>query len=290
MSQLPVTTRTLDREGCLPFQSYLLPATAQAMLQRREAGYTAVGAVSGRYSVGIAVLHTEGTAARITDLFVDETVRNRGVGSRLLRALLETVPPEIETVTAYYTLSPPLLDYMDALLEDAGFSSPETRAKAYTTRAHSYKGDRLLGRAMDPAYRTPKDVFPFSALSPEAMEELRNAPDIPDLLAWDTYANRVDPDLSVALVKDGRVAAYLLCGEGGEDGFILHAALRREGAPATAFLSLLLDMGNRCYYQKGGDFPLYFSAINDTSNGLAERIMGDRCVAFEGHFCSLTRE
>ena len=288
MSEQPVTVRILDRSECRPFQTYLLPATAQAFLQRREPGYLAVGAVAGRYSVGAAVLKTEGGLAHITDLFVDQNARGQGVGTRLLQALLENLPEGVRTVDAYYTLHAPELLHMDALLTRAGFSPAEVRARCYATRAHDYRGDRLLGRAMDPAYRTPSNILPFSQLPPEAMEELRQAPDVPRLLAWDTYASQADPDLSVALVKDGRAAAYLLCGEGGEDGYLLLAALRREGAPATAFLSLLLDMGNRCYYRKGGDFPLYFSSISDVSAALAEKIMGDRCIEYEGHFRTLT--
>lgn len=290
MSELPVTIRTLDRMDCLQFQTYLLPDTAQAILRRREPGYTAIGAVSGRYSVGAAVLCTEGTTARITDLFVDETVRGRGVGTQLLRALLERLPEEVTTVTAYYTLHAPLLGHMDALLAEAGFSAPETRARAFATYARYYEGDRLLGRAMDPAYRTPKGILPFSQLPPEAMEELLGDEDIPPILSWNTYRTQADPDLSVASVKDGRVTAYLLCGEGGEDGYILHAALRREGSGPATFLALLLDMGNRCYYRKGGDFPFYFSAINQHSDELALKIMGDRCIEYEGHFCTLTVE
>lgn len=284
-----VSIRVLNRTELPGFRPYLLPEAVEG-IRRQDPAQISIGAVLGRNSVGAAALRLTEEGARLLCLFVDETVRGQGIGGQLLQALLEALPEETAWVEAGYVLGQPALSHMDALLNRAGFTPPETRSQVFVTHAFAYRGDRLLGRAMEPSYRTPENVFPFSELSEELLEELAGAEDVPGLLSWETNRHRAEADLSVALVQEGRVLAYLLCGEGGEDGFLILAALRREGAPASAFLTLLVEMGNRCYYRRGGDFPLYFSALSERVARLGKKIMGDRFEEYEEHTCVLYRE
>ena len=96
-----------------------------------------------------------------------------------------------------------------------------------------------------------------------------------------------DSSHSVALVQEGRAAAYLLAAPSEDGGCALLSAVRRTGAPAWAFTALLTELVNRCYYRMGGDFPFYFSALTPRVERLALRLMGERFADYEEHTCSL---
>lgn len=82
------------------------------------------------------------------------------------------------------------------------------------------------------------------------------------------------------------MTAYLLSGEDGAGGIVLLAAVRREGAPSTAFQTLLLELLNRCWYRLGRDFAFYFSVLDDKVERLALLLMGERYEDYEEHSCA----
>ncbi len=284
---MEITLRYIDRRELPGFRQYLLPATVRAVEQDDE-DVLAIGAVSGRHSVGAAAVASTGpNSAALTDLFVDEAVRGNGIGAALLAELMEGLAEVgIDTLSADYTLKGEELKAMDALLVSAGFTAPALRSRAFMAHARDYKDHGILGEGFTPEWKTPKNVRAFSQLSEEQLAELLSAEDIPEMLSWRLLRDRADPELSVALVLEGRVVAYQLCEESQDGGFVLMSAVSRAGAPATAFTTLLTELLSRCYYWRGGFYPFYFSAINDHTERLARGLMRGKCVEYEEHVCS----
>lgn len=274
--------RELDRRELPGFCPYLLPETA-ARLEREEPGLMAVGAVTGRSSCAAAAAAAAGDSAVLTDLFVDETVRRRGVGGLVLDALLERLDAMgVGQVEAGYVLRGTSLAAMDALLTGRGFSPPQVRSRVFRMEMADFRGDRLLGAALTPRYRTPKNICGLGALPPGALDELEG--EVPYALRWSTLADRADPDLSAALVREGRVLAYQLAGEC-SGGFALLAAFSGREAPATSFLPLLREVINRCWYRWGGRAAFYCSALTPRVEALVLRLAGERAVVYEERTC-----
>lgn len=283
---MELSIRLIDRTQLAGFRPYLMPLTAAA-IERGDESVTAVGAVSGRNSVGAAAVQTLAAGgARLTDLFVDAAVRRQGVGSFLLDAVIETLRSKgCAGVTAGYALDPEEQAAMDALLAKYGFTAPVAAVRCFKVMSEDYREHSIIKRAFSPRYRTPEDVAPFSELPRAALDELEAAADIPDSLTWSHLKARALPDLSVALVREEKILAYLLAEEGVDGGFILLAAVSREEAPPTAFITLLLELVNRCFYWAGAEFPLYFATINDHAERLARSLMNGRCEEYEEHNC-----
>lgn len=280
--------RVLDHGELAGFRPYLLPQTA-ARLERREENLLALGAVTGRSACGAVAALTSGTTAELTDLFVDEAARRQGAGRFLLRSMLNLLTSfGVRTVTADYVLGGEDVNAMDGLLAACGFSQFQSRSRVFQTNSRNFHDSARFSRAFSPQYRTPEGVRSFCLLSQGMKEELLESEDIPSALTWESVGNRALSDLSVALVREGRLEAYLLAGESADSGYVLLSAFRRTDAPPGAFLTLLTELVNRCYYRAGGDFPFYFSALNSHVEQLALHLMGDRFTDYEEHVCTRT--
>jgi len=280
---MDIQLRLLDRRELPGFRPYLLPDTV-SRLEADSGQLLALGAVLDRSALGAAAVWLEDGMAELTDLFIDSQARRQGVAGVLLDNLLECLE-ELGTayVTADYVLRGEELAAMDALLKSRGFAVPAVRSLTFSTRSGLLKGDRLLGAALTPRYRTPEGIASFSALPPAALAELEADRSIPELLSWTNVKRRARPELSAAFLREGKVLAYLLGGDSADGGCVLLSAYRREGCPLTAFLSLLREVLNRSYYRFGGDFPCYVSAITPRAAELALRLLGDRCTQYEEH-------
>ncbi len=285
---MEIQIRTLDRGELPGFRPYLLPAAAQA-IEREDPDLVALGAVSGRHSLGaIAARLGESGDAALTDLFVDEAARRQGVGLCLVQALQAALTERgVARLTADYALGEEDLAAMDALLVKAGATTPWLRALSFQADSRDYRDHPLLGVCFTPRYKTPPGIVPFYQLPREALEALETADDIPHILSWALLKDRAVPDLSVAAVREGRVRAYLLAEESVDGGFVLLAAFRREGSLASDFLRLLRELLSRCWYWRGGDFPFYFSAINEHTTELALSLMEERREEREEHICAI---
>ena len=285
---MELSFRTVDHRELPGFRTYLLPETAEA-LERREEDRLAVGAVTGRSACAAAAVRLEGREAELTDLFVDASVRGRGVGRLLLEELLRQVEARgAERISADYVLRGGELAAMDRLLTGLGFSAPRRRSRTFLARSERFHDDPRLGAAFSPRYQTPSGIVSFGTVPSEALEELELAGDIPEHLSWEALQDRALPDLSVALVQEGRVGAYLLAGESAAGGCVLLSAVRREGAPPSAFQSLLIELLDRCWYRFGGDFAFYFSTLTQDVERLALLLLGDRYEDYEEHTCART--
>lgn len=277
--------RTLDRRELPGFRPYLLPETVRRM-ERRADDLLVLGAVTGRSACGAAAVSRYGTTAELTDLFVDASVRRRGAGRALLEELIRRLEAEGATrISADYVLRGEELAAMNHLLDTCGFSVPQRRSRVFRALTERFHDDPRLGAAFSPKYRTPPGVCTLWEAPVEALEELEAAEDIPEHLAWASLRDRALPELSVGMLQEGRVAAYLLAEEGG-GGYVLLSAVRRAEAPPTAFQTLLLELLNRSWYRNGGDFPFYFSALTPKVERLALLLMGDRYEDYEEYTCA----
>lgn len=281
---MDVAIHVLDRRELPGFRPYLLPETIAA-LERQDPDVLALGAVTGRSSCGAvsARLSRDGMA-ELTDLFVDGAARRQGVGGRLLddlqRRLEET---SVDGLSADYVLREEELVAMDRLLSSRGFYSAGVRSRVFAAQSSRFHDDKRLGPCFSRKYLTAPGMFPLSEVPEEALAELEEAEDLPDNLSWSRLRGRFSPDLSVALLREGRAEAYLLAGESGDGGCVLMAAVSRTDAPPTAFLSLLKELLNRFYYWRGGDFSFYFSVLTPRVERLARALLKDRYTDYEEH-------
>ena len=272
----------LNQENVPGFQPYLMPETV-SRLNRGDPGVLALGASSGRYSCGAAAAYLSGDETELTDLFVDSAVRRRGIGSQLLDALLAGLDGMGRSqVRADYVLRGGDLLGMDILLITRGFCLPWTRSKVYAVPAEKLMDDRVLGRAFSSAYRTAAGILPLSGAPEGAVLELERAAD--EALRWSTVKDRVNPELSAVMMRDGKAAAYQLMGETA-DGVTLLAAGSGPSARPADFILLLRETLNRCWYWKGGGFTVYVSALNSKSERLATRLTEGRSIVYEEHVC-----
>lgn len=277
-----VSLRILNRREVAGFEPYLLPETRQR-LRFDAADWVAFGAVTGRHSCGVIAAQMEGSSARITDLFVDETVRRSKIGGQLLDKLLEELQSRSVTqIRADYALSDENLAAMDALFVSRGFVPPEITAVNYSTHTSFFRDSGIIARAFRPSHRTPENLCTFAELSPSVLETLAQE-EIPAPLSWEVNRHRAIPEVSVALMNEGEVCAYMLCGESADGGCVVLSTISRSDAPQNAFLSLLLEVLNRFFYRCGGHFPVYFSATTEYINDMALRLMEGHFTAFEEH-------
>lgn len=281
---MAVTIRVLDHRELPGFRPYLLPETVAA-LEQQDPDVLALGAVIGRCSCGaVSARLRKGGLAELTDLFVDGAVRRQGVGGRLLDDLLRRLEETgADGLSASYVLRAEELAAMDGLLSSRGFYSAGTRSRVFAAHSSRFRGDKRLGLCFSPEYCAAPGIFPLSEVPKAALAELEETENLPDYLLWSRLQGRCLPDLSVVLMREGRVEAYLLAGESGDGGYVLMAAVSRKGAAPTAFLSLLKELLNRCYYRHGGDFPFYFSTLTPRVERLALGLLKDRYTSYEEH-------
>ena len=169
---MEISVWRLNQENLPGFQPYLMPETA-LRLHRGDSGVLALGVSSGRHSCGAVAAYMTDGRAELTDLFVDSAVRRRGIGSRLLDALLSCLDsmgrPQIE---ADYVLRGGDLLGMDLLLISRGFCMPWTRSKVYAVPSENLLDNRLLGRAFTAGYQTAAGILPLSDAPESAVREL----------------------------------------------------------------------------------------------------------------------
>lgn len=281
-NRMEISIRRLKQEDLPGFQPYLMPETV-LRLSRGDPGVLALGASSGRYSCGAAAAYLSGDGTELTDLFVDSAVRRQGIGGRLLDALLARLDSMGRSqVQADYVLRGGGLLGMDILLITRGFCLPWTRSKVYAVPAEKLMDNRVLGRAFSSGYRTAAGILPLSGAPEGAVLELEQTAAAP--LRWSTLKDRVDPELSAVMMRDGKAAAYQLMGEA-SDGVALLAAVSGPSARPADFILLLRETLNRCWYWKGGWFTVYVSAINSKSDRLAVRLTEGRSIVYEEHVC-----
>lgn len=274
--------RRITREELSGFRPYLLPETVRA-IERRDMAVMAWGAVTGCHACGAAAVRLETESAELTDLFVDAAARGQGVGGQLLAYLLKQAPTQL--LQADYVLREPELSVMDTLLTQQGFSAPQQRSRVFQASSSEFHEAHLLKAAFQSRYDAPEEVVPFFQIPGEMLTELEQAADIPENLGWQRLKKTALPELSVALLSEKRVEAYLLARESADGSCVLLAAVNRGKAPFHAFMELLVDLLHRYYYRSGGDFTFCFSALTPRVEQLAIRLLGNHYVDYREHTC-----
>jgi len=283
------TLRVLNREMLPVFRPYLLPETA-ARLENQDPTLLALGAVTGRNSCGAVAAELDGEEAALTDLFVDAAARRQGTGALLLDKLLARLDAMgVNRVSASYVLGGEELAGMDHLLVSRGFSQPQVRSRVFAVHTGMFHDNPLVGGSFTGRHRPAAGVCTLDQLPAGKLEAVEQEEDLPDFLWWSSLRDRTLPELSAALVREGRVEAYVLVGASTDGGYILLSAVRRKHAPPNAFLLLLQEVLNCCWYYSGGDFPLYFSVLHPHVETLVLRLLGNRFTSYSEHICTRDR-
>ena len=263
--RLDISLCTFDPARPGPYEQYILPHIPPEM-RREPERFAALGAAWNGCAVGVAVITEDPDvpgAATLASLFVDPQVRRRGVGTSLLRASVKTAAAAgAERLTLFYTLSGEDLEAMDRAVRTLG-GNPEFRLPVYTLDSTDFHTSRLLGRAFRPDYRIPVNVVRFTDLTSEQLKALHADPEAP----W--YSPGMQPELSLAYLNDGYVAAFWLGRMSTPGNYAVQGIWSSIAAPFNTFHVLLTAHVNLCYSHSGGDFLYHCS----TGVEFAERIL-----------------
>lgn len=258
------------------FEQYLLPQTALEV-RRDGASYRILGALTGTLACGAAAVRLEDGGAVLESLFIDPLARGQGLGGALADlAIAEARERGASWLDCGYVLDGEALAAMNAIFSRRG-GAPRLQGPAFCADMSAYREARLIGAALRSGYIPSPNLLPFSRLTPEQRDRLEARTDIPGYLRWQSCASRCDGELSLAWIQDGQVGAYILGGEAPDGGYLLAAAWRGAEAPAASFPALLRGQLNRCWYQSGGGFLYYFSAVTAPAQALARLLL-------QGHF------
>lgn len=281
-----VSFRRLDVQNPGVFSQYLLPGALKGA--GTAAGEFALfGAVWDQSACGAAAARFQNGRGEILSLFVDPLARRQGVGTKLAELLLqESAERGAAELSGSYVLTGEALEGMDAFFASLG-AEPEFWAPAFGMDSSLFRESRFFAKIFRPTFRPNAHIQPFSALSAGQLTALATRGDIPSYLLPSACANRLDPALSLAWVEDGRVTAYVLGGETGQNSYTLLAAWREAAAPSTCFFHLLYAQLNRCFYRCGGDFFYYLSAVTPETAALADRLTEGCYTLFEEHIVRL---
>ena len=254
-------------------------------MRQEPEDFAALGAAWNDRAVGAAVISEDPDdpgAAALASLFVDPQVRGKGVGTALLEASVKTAAAAgAERLTLFYTLAGEELEAMDRTVRALG-GKPEFRLPVYTMNSVDFHASRLLGRAFHPDYRMPENVVRFSDLTEEELETLLSDPEAP----W--YSPGLQPELSLAYLKDGQVVGFWLGRMSGPGNYAVQGIWRSPAAPFNTLNVLLAAHVNLCYSHSGGEDFLYHCS---TGVEFAERIVqtytAGKYRRLEGHHAVL---
>jgi len=274
-----ITFRILEDRDLSPFLSYLLSGPA-GQLRRGAPGWLAVGAVRDRMACGAAAVQLRGEEAELASFFVDPQVRGQRVGSRLLdRTTALARERGCRRMGLHYLLAGDDLAAMDRLVRRRGELVEGSGSFVYRMELAPYRDHPLVGPSFRPEFRPVPAVVPFSRLTGDQLDALEAREEIPGFLLPSFLRDRMDPELSVAWIEDGRVTAYLLGGSTQyRDASLLAAWLER---PASAFLHLLREQLNRFYYRFGGEFRLFVSPVTPHAEQMLQRLTEGKYTRYE---------
>ena len=268
----PVTTRRLDAALLPAFLPYLIPPAAEVIAEGREE-MIALGAVTQDLKTCGAIVG-ELRQGRLTvfSLYVDPAARRQGVGTLLLEQLLALCPQAVPA--AEWMLPQEDFDAVDAFLQARGFAPAQREASLYRLESAQLRQISAVRRAFSPTFRPDGNVVPISALTPEERHELYSDPTIDPRLQYHVLADRATPSLCLCYRYQGRVTAYLLCGETGPGEMAILAALSRPSANPAAMLQLATALIHQGLAHFGGDFVCWLDAIHPASENLALALSG----------------
>lgn len=262
-----------------PYEQYILPHVTAEMRQDPE-NYAAIGAVWNECAAAAAVLtddEDDPDAAAVASLFVDPQVRRRGIGTALLDLSLKAAAGVgAERLTLSYTLGGEELEAMDHTVRALG-GETVFQYPAYSMDSVDFRDSRLLGRAFRPDYRMPEHVVRFSDLSPEQLDELHADPEAP----W--YSPGMQPELSLAYLKDGQVVGFWLGCESAPGNYSVKGIWSSPAAPFNTLHALLLAHVNLCWSHCGGDFHYHCATSVKAAEKIVQTYTEGKYRRLEGH-------
>ena len=286
-----VTLCEFDPAAPGPYEQYFLPYAAEAA-RREPERYVMLGAAWKRYAVGAAAVAPDDEnpdGARLESLFVDPQMRGRGVGTALLSAAVKAAAARgAETLNVSYILAGEELAAMDRVVRKLG-GEPEFYLPAYTMDISEFHTSRLLGRAFRPDYRPPKEVVPFTALTPEQLDALYADAEVP----WYVHPRnrvRMQPGLSLAYVQEGRVTGFWLGCMSTPGNYAVQGVWRSAAAPLSTFHILVTAHLSLCYYHGGGDFLYHCSPAVEFADELIQRYSEGNYRRLEDHRATIPLE
>lgn len=254
--------RIIDRRQLDGFRSYLSAATA-AMIDSQCGDILAVGAVVGRNACGAAAARVRGDSAEVTDIFVDEQIRGSGAGSFLMDILLDTLlEMGMRQISISYVMSRDECQKLGSILKRRGFSEAAERSVIYKAKAAAFALAEDIEKSYGAAHRGEYKLCSFAELDEGMLAELEQAPTAVNL-SWRELKAAAEPEISSALIRNGRVEQYFLCRQlyRPNGDIVILSANSRENALAGDFYFVFTDMMSRCRARVGSDdFNLCFSA------------------------------
>ena len=282
----PLSFRVVGEKERGIFARYLLPDAA--MLVRREPADTLLpGAVWGRAACGAAAVRlSPEREAEALSFFVDPAVRRRGVGGALLRfTLAQCAAAGVAVFRARYALEAAEQAAFDRLFLAQG-ARLEEESPIYILDISLFRDAALLKSAFSPEYRRPAGIVPFTALTQEQREALDGEPEVPWYVCPRGRSN-MRPELSLAYLMDGRVAAFWLGGTSARGHYTVQGVWCSASAPASAFHLLLIAHLNLCFYHGGGDFLYYVSPATERAEILLQRYSRGNFRRLETHVAKI---
>ena len=254
------------------FKNYLYPD----MYERLQGGHTALGiglaeknfacgAVAGTFLKG-------GREFSIGSLYVDESLRMYGGGEMLLRELCGRLSGKVRRAFVSYSVSGGAERAMKSLLMKNGFEAPEKVSDIFYV-----KGTSIKGTALFPTEQKPRDknIVQLFSLDDKTLGALNGDDAIPDYLDYKVDEDEADRDGSLAYMKNGRVAAYVIFKPVGDKTLMLTAAYTEKGSRGL-FLRLIPECVRALAAKYGEDTVCVISALDSRVALLIEKLSEGR--------------
>lgn len=268
----------INRENLKSFIPYLtLECAKEAYLGYGYAlGYVvdnvACGAIATRFEINTPV---------IASIYVDEKVRRKGIGTKLLEemcyqlSLLEEIDKEVQII---YELEGELLSVMDRFLEEVWGGKISSIAETFKITLRDIENTNFYKRYCKNT-RNLEAVICVENLSPELIKYL-SSEQIP---AYARYGERFEfarYDLSYAWVENGEIKTHVL------------VFMEDEGVTFTAYASsqsnynffgVMAKTAEAILNSFDNDKILKIQCLNEVSSGLVKRLLGTKYKVCETH-------
>lgn len=272
---MKLSINVVTKDTLASFRPYILQNAQETMGQKEDA--ICLGAVlDGTNSCGaiVGVPLGEGVLC-IISLFVDEKVRRQGIGFLLLYELLQHTTIDME-VCALWILPEEENRELLPFLEACGFGEAEFFENIYRVQLSTLINRPVLKSAFSPSYKMSQNVIPYEKWSEEDRNSIETDDTIASLLKPSNFDTKVlHSGYSFGYRYNGRMQAYLLLQETGEQRFaVLSAVSRKDGNPA-AMLQLATAALHQCLTatrHKSGE--IWMEAINEHSEKLIRGLFG----------------
>lgn len=185
-----------------------------SLLDKIGSPFVAVGLSMGSRPVGLALSRVDDRNACLLSVFLSPEVRGAGYGVKLLDCLEQRLVGTADFLWAEYTSSLPQRRAFEGALRRAGWDPPVLRMvrvsgplASVVKLTRSWPGlrddrDARLGVAFEP--------WSIEAGDEAAIRDLMSEPDFLRSLAPDLHAPLIDPSISFAIRRNGKLIGWIL--------------------------------------------------------------------------------